>query len=410
MSLPVAVGVVLLVAGALSGAVGLAVLGGLSLVVTWLSTLWSRYGLQNVHYTRRLANDRAVWGDSVALEVTVHNDKLLPLGWLEADDFATENAVVRERPLIPSERPGLGILRNTWSLGPWERVVRHVHVEAVHRGRVEFSRVALSVADLFGRAVATEEQDQRATLIVRPRTVPVRAGPATLAPLGTRRARRGLLEDPVMFSGVRPFQPGDPRRRIHQRASARIGRPVSKRFEPSTAREVLVALDIQTHERAHWLLQYDEELVETLAVSAASLARRFILDGASCGLAANGWSYSLARAAYVAPRAGADQLTRIADMLGRLSSVPSVPFEDVLAELPGRLPSGALVCVVSSRDVIRIAGPLRRLRSGGFDVRHVAVGPRAAAHAARTRRLGIDAMTARLAPDWRTCDAITLAS
>ena len=409
MNVPVAVGFLLLLGGAISGAIGLSVLGVLALTVTWLSQLWSRRGLGRLTYTRRLSNDRAVWGDDVAVDVTIHNDKILPLGWLETDDYATESAVIRERPLLPSLRPGLGVMRNVWSLGPFERVERRVHLEADQRGRIEFSRVVLSVADLFGRAVASREEPHPAVLIVRPRSVPVRVSATTLAPMGTRRARHGLLEDPALFAGVRPFQPGDPRRRIHARATARIGRPVSRRYEPSIARDVVIAMDVQTHDGPYWLMAYDEDVMEGLTVATASLARRFIADGAACGLAANGWTYSLARSAFVAPRQGHDQLTRIADMLGRLSSVASVPYEDVLAGLPSRLPTGALVCLVSARDISTISTVVRRLRATGFELRHVAMGPQAAAHAARSRRLGIDAVVARLTPDWRTSDALVLA-
>ena len=410
MSPSVAVGLVVIAAGALGGVPGVAILGALAVTISWLSELWSRHGLARVTYTRRLTRDRAVWGDRVALDVTVHNAKLLPLGWLQADDFASESLVVEERPLLPSDRPGLGILRNVWALGPFERVDRRVHVVADHRGRYELSRVALSVADLFGRAVATAESTQPAHLIVRPRTVPVRSEAASVTLEGARRARRGLHEDPALFAGVRPFQPGDSRRRVHARASARVGRPVSKRFEPPIARDVVVALDVQTHEGPHWLLAYDEDVMESLAVTAASLARRFLADGAACGLVANGWTWSPAHTAVVAPRAGQEQLTRIADMLGRLSSIPSLPFEDVLAGLPARVPGGALVWIVSSRDVAALGGVLRGLRAAGFELRLVALGPHAAAHAARARRLGIEAVVALLRPDWRSCDAVALAS
>jgi len=404
-----AVGLLLLLVGAVSGAVGVSVLGALTLVVGWLSQLWSRHGLGRVTYTRRLAHDRAVWGDEVALDISVHNDKLLPLGWLQADDFATENLTIRERPLVPSDRPGYGVMRNVWALGPFQRIDRRVHVVADHRGRFVFSRVALSVADLFGRAVATDEAEQRDVLIVRPRTVPVRDTTSAIAPMGTRRARHGLFEDPALFAGIRPFQRGDPRRRVHARASARLGRPVSRRYEPSIARDVVIAMDVQTQPGPHWRLEYDEELMESLAVAAASLARRFIADGAACGLVANGWTYTMARSAFIAPRQGSDQLTRITDMLGRLSSVASVPFEDVLADLPARMAAGALVCLVSSRDVAAQGVVLRRIRAAGFDLRLVALGPGASAHVARARRLGIESVTARLQPDWRTSDALALA-
>ncbi len=408
MSAAVAVGSLMLVAGALSGAHGVSILGALTLVVMWLSRLWSRHGLNRVTYVRHLAHDRAVWGDEVAVDVSVHNDKLLPLGWIQAEDEATGTLTIRERPLTPSGRPGLGVMRNVWALGPFQQIERRVHIVADHRGRFVFSRVTLSVADLFGRAVATEEMEQGSVLIVRPRTVPVRNAAASIAPLGTRRARHGLFEDPALFAGVRPFQQGDPRRRVHARASARLGRPVSKRYEPSVARDVVVAMDVQTQAGPYWRLAYDEDLMESLAVTAASLARRFIADGAACGLVANGWTYTRARSAFIAPRPGRDQLTRIADMLGRLSSVASVPFVDVLAGLPGRLPAGALVCIVSSRDITTHGSVLRRVRATGFDLRFVALGPDAGAHVARARQLGIDAVVARLRPDWRSSDALTL--
>jgi uncharacterized protein (DUF58 family) len=403
------VGAGLVLLGAVANAPGLVLLGALGLLTSGLSGLWSRRGLDEVHYERHLANDRAVWGDSVELAVTIENRKLLPLAWLRADDFATDETTVREHALIASDRPGYAILRNVWTLAPFEQVRRRFHLEAAHRGLNRFEWVRLSVADLFGRDAATREEHRPATFLVRPRTVPVRTASGALAPLGSRRARHGLLEDPALFAGVRPFQPGDPRRRLHERATARIGRPVSKRFEPSTARQVVIALDIQTNDDPYWLLTYDEDLVESLAVAAASLARRLLADGAAVGVAVNGWTYSPAHTGFVSARGGARQLTRIADLLGRTSSVASLPFERMIAGLPGRIPSGTLVISVAARDLGPALPALRRLRASGFEVRHVAVGPRSRALAERARRGGIEAVAGHLDPDWRTSDALTLA-
>jgi len=399
----------LLILGLLADAPGLVVIAVLTLATSWLSTLWSRHGLAGVTYERRLEHDRAVWGDEVELTVTIDNAKLLPLAWIEAEDFASRDLSVRGRRLLASSRPGLAILQNLYSLGPYEQVRRTFHVIADHRGLYRFDSVRLSVADLFGRNVARSEEPSPATFLVRPRTVPVRTQTGSVVPLGTRRARRGQIEDPSLFAGVRPFQRGDPRRRIHERASARVGRPMSKRFEPSTARQALVALDIQTHDDPIWLLAYDEALVESLAVAAASLARQLLADGAACGLAVNGWTYSLARTGFVPPGRGVDQLSRIADALGRTSSTASLPFAQLLAGLPGRVAPGTLVFAMSSREPLAIVPVVRRLRSSGFEVRHIVLGPHARAHAARGRRLGIETFPARLDPDWRTSDALTIA-
>lgn len=400
----------LIVLGAVTAAPGIVLLGAFALATAWLSGLWSRRGLDRVLYGRRLARDRAVFGDSVELAVSVENRKLLPLPWVQADDFASDTITMREGPLLPSDRPGYRILRNIWTLGPFERVVRRAHVQAAHRGLYRFESVSLTVADLFGRGVATRRFEQPAALLVRPRTVVVRTAGGSVVPFGTRVARHGLLEDPALFAGVRPFQFGDPRPRLHQRATARAGRPLSKRFEPSTVREVCLAVDVQTQDGPRWLLAFDEDLVEAIIMAAASLARRLLADGASVGLAVNGWTYSLARFGYVPPRAGHDQLPRIMDLLGRTSSVPSISFERLIGEIPSRVSSGALVMTISSRDPAAVVPALRRLRGGGFEVRHVAVGSAAQAHARTVRRIGIPAYTAGLEPDWRSSDALTLAS
>lgn len=410
MTLPrLGVVVVLLVLGVLRGATGIILLAVLTVMTAWLSTLWSRRGLAHVSYQRHLANDRAVWGDHVDLEVSIENRKVLPLAWLRAEDFVTEGLQIVDHVLSSSGRYGFSVLQNVWSLGPFERIVRHHQINATHRGRVQFDSVRLTVADLFGDDGASREVDLLDTLLIRPRTVPVRTARGAVVPLGARRGLRGLVEDPSLFAGVRPFQAGDSRRRIHQRAFARTGRPLSKRFDPSTARQIVVALDIQTESVPYWSLAYEEDLVESLAVAAASLARRLVADGAACGVAFNGWTYSLARIGFVPPRAGGDQLIRIADQLARMSSTPSVPFDRVLATLPARLAPGTLVLTISSQDPIRFAPALRRLRASGYEHRHVSLGPDSVAHAARARLAGIDAVAGALDPDWRTSATLTLA-
>jgi uncharacterized protein (DUF58 family) len=404
-----AVAGLLLVLGILGTAPGLILLAVLTVLTAWLSTLWTRHGLTGVTYRRQLANDRAVWGDHVDLEVAVENRKVLPLAWLRADDFVTEDIEIDGRVLTSSGRYGFSTLQNAWSLGPFERVVRRLRIRATHRGRVQFDAVRLTVADLFGLDGASRETDLVDTLLIRPRTVPVRTPRGAVVPLGARRARRGLVEDPSLFAGVRPFQEGDSRRRIHQRAFARTGRPLTKRFDPSTARQILVALDIQTEGMPFWSLAYDDDMVETLAVAAGSIARRLIADGAACGVAFNGWTYSLARIGFVPPRTGGDQLIRIADQLARMSSTPSAPFDRVLATLPTRLAPGTLILSISSRDPVLFAPALRRLRASGYEHRHVSLGPAAVTHATRARLAGFDAVAGALDPDWRTSASLTLA-
>ena len=405
----IVLGLGMLLVGAALNAPGLLLIGGLTLLSRWLTTLWSRYGLRAIAFDRRLGSDRAVWGDEVALDVEVWNGKLLPVPLLVVDDHVTDTLHVVGRRLGASERPGQGTLSNAWSLLWYERVVRHLTIDARRRGVFTFGPVRLTVSDLFERGTNSEERELPARLLVRPRTVPVRSLEPARAPLGTSRSRASLFSDPSRFAGVRAYQPGDPLRRIHWRAMARTGVPVSRRYEPVNERHVLIAVDLQTVPGPHWLMLFDDDQVEGLCIAAASLSRRLLSDGAASGLLLGTQLAGGRRWAYLPPSSSPGQLGRIEDLLARVEPIISLPFERLLAVVPRRLAPGGTLIVLGSRDPQPYLEPMRRLARSGYAVRHRALGPDGEAHAESARAAGIDSGTAGLAPSWRDADALVLA-
>ncbi len=402
-------GIGLAIVGIAAGAPGVVLVGAMATLVSVLTTIWSKYGLRNVRYERTVPHDRAVWGDEVPLEVSVWNAKILPLAWLEIEDFLADGTMIREIPAERSDRPGFQVLRTTWTLASYEQVIRHFHLVADHRGYFRFGPARLRAADLFGRDISTVEDEAPGGFLVRPRTVPITITDPEVAPLGVHRARRGLHEDPALYAGVRQYQPGDPRNRMHWRATARLGKPVVKRFEPIMMRQSVIALDVQTNDDAYWMMTFEEELLESLMVAAGSLARHVIGQGGACGLAAAAWTGRIARLAYLAPATGAAQLAEISDVLGRMSSFSSAPFESLLNELPRRLTAGTSVLVVSSRDPGPNLAAEVRLAEMGFPVTHIAMGERRSEWADLANRAGLAGRTAHLAAGWRASDDLELA-
>lgn len=362
-----AIGLLLVLGGAVVGAPVVVVLGLAALVFDLARAVWSARGLDDVAYERRLGSHRAVVGDAIPLAVTVWNRKRLPLAWLRAEDAATAGVVIRERALVPSEDAGTA-LRNAWSLAPFERVVRHFTIEASRRGVHELGPVRLTVGDLFAAQAGALDVEAVDRWVVRPRSVPVHGALARERWGGDERGRRGPLEHPISYAGVRDYLPGEPLRRIHGPASARLGRPVVKRFDPAREREVLLALDIQTVPGAAWEATYIDDAVEGLCVAAASIARRLRDEGASFGLAVAGYAGTARAIAYLSPSESGAQLERVLDLLARLSSFPSAPFERLLGSLPRRLRPGATVLVLTARDPAPFAPTLRRLGRLGYGV------------------------------------------
>ena len=403
------IGLAMVIAGALLGAPGLLLIGGLTLLSRWLTTLWSRYGLRSIGYARRIATERAVWGDQVPLDIEVWNRKLLPVPLLTADDHVTDTLRVTGRTLVASERPGQSVLQNSWSLLWYERVVRHLVIDARRRGTFTFGPIRLTVSDLFERGTNSEDRDLPAELLVRPRTVPVRAPHTAQAPLGTAKSRASLFTDPSRFAGVRRYEPGDPMRRIHWRATARLGEPVSRRYEPVHERQVLLAVDLQTVPGPYWLMLFDDDQVEALCVAAASLARRMLRTDTACGLLVGAQLAGGRRWAYLPPSAAASQLGRIEDILARVQPILSLPFERLLSVVPKRLAPGGTIVSLGARDPEPYTDRLRRLSRSGYAVTHLTFGSDREVHRSQMAALGIAARVAELDPNWREADALVLA-
>jgi len=402
-------GLLLVAIGAVAGAGGL-VLAGVVIALVWLLRgLWTRFGLRALSYERRLEATRSVVGEEIRLDLTVRNRKLLPVPWLAVDDLVTRSATISGYNLEPADVPGFAFLRTTWTIGWFERATRRLQITAERRGVYEFRGARLLVADLFARELVSADRSDTALYRVIPRSVPVRTTGAMSDLPGTARARHGLFEDPSQFAGVRPYLPGDSSRRIHWRATARLGRPVSRRYDPGHEREMMLAIDLQTVPGPFWQMQYDDDLIEEVCTAAMSLARSILGDGIACGMAANAYSLGGRRAVHLATSAAPAQAARIADELAALSRWPSMPFGMLLGRLSRRMPPSTIVLALSAQAPAGFLPVMRRLRQSGHPVRLVSIGPEAPAAVQAVRAFGIPAGIARLSPDWRTADALELA-
>jgi uncharacterized protein (DUF58 family) len=373
-----------------------------------LTTVWARYGMRRVEYSRRLGTGRAIAGDSVPLDVTIWNRKRLPLPWVTAEDRLGERLIVRERPEMQADeyQQGTRLLRNDWALQWYERVVRHFHLDDLRRGSYRFGPVQLRVRDILGRLASEERLELSDTLVVAPAMAAVRHAEHEMSPLGERRARHSLTVDPALFAGVRPFQAGDSLRLIHWRATARLGSAVSRRLEPARGRTVMLVVDVQTVDGP--VLTWDDDAFESLTVVAASLARRLLGDGASLGMAAANFAGSAQKFAWLAPRASMAQLPRAGELLARIGPVPSAPLSALLTWLTMRMPAEAALILVTARDPGRHLAALRRMKRMGFGVELMTVGPDAAANAQVARLARLRAMTGTVEPSWEKPDAVIL--
>lgn len=394
------VGIAVAVLGILVGSPPVVFIGGAIVVIRLIAERWPRKVLDSLAYERAVNPTKTVVGDEVDLRITLWNRSRLPVAWAVAHDTLSER--LRLNPPTTTLPSIAGPMR------PFERITRRLKVVPTRRGVHEVGPVTFAVAEHFGTHLPRLESPlEPTTILARPLMAPVVGSSPQAAPLAQVRARQSLFTDPTLFAGVRPFQTGDPLRSVHWRASARTASLQTKRYEPALSRQQVLVFDVQTIEGPYWMLGYDEDLFEDLCVAALSLARMLIMQDASCGFAAAGFSRTTQRYVFLPPRADRAQIERIGDMLARMTPESSAPFTQLLSWLPHRVARGTALVILSGRSPESSAPVVRRLLQSGFPV-HFLLFRDAEEHIAVARRAGLPAWPAAVDSDGGVPRAVSI--
>jgi uncharacterized protein (DUF58 family) len=339
-------------------------LGLLTLVTAGGAWLWARYSLRNVVYHRELLADRVFPGDAVEMRVSLVNRKLLPLAWLDIEDQIPDRLRIVEQETIPSGIPGIDVLRITTAMRWYERVTWRFHVTCPVRGYYTFGPVALRSGDLFGFFTAREELHSYVSLIVYPRVVPLdQFGIPPRHLFGDLRVQRRLLTDPSRTVGVRDYHPEDSFRHVHWKATARTQALQTKVFEPTTAVQFGVFLNLDTFE--HYWEGVDYERAEHAITVAASLAMRAIDERHVVGMYANGVVGGSDQALRLRPSRSPSQGAEILAGLAKLSPIASINFPRLLKAETARFPFGSTIVIVTALMTDAIAAVMIELARVG---------------------------------------------
>lgn len=230
------VGALLVVVGTTAQAGWIFILsaGVLGLVLSGVFT-WHRLGAATV--TRSLPA-RAGVGEDVAVTLAVHNSssKRTPVMRVEDRFPAFEEVAVACESLRPGSSATIELERT-----------------ALSRGVFDSGEVKLATAAPFGLMRTRRSTEAPSRLIVHPAVTdvsgfPLPETPATTADEALVVARSGAGE---VFAGVRDYRPGDQRRWIHWRTTARTGRlAVREHEEPARSPVVLVVAGLGSDDTA----------------------------------------------------------------------------------------------------------------------------------------------------------------
>lgn len=286
--------------------------------------------LAQLRVTRRLPVN-APRGMPFVSEVTLHNEgtrpivatlrDVLPAAAVEGPEFVPIELAAGERDAIAAR---LTIpIRGRHKVGPaWVRVAGPLRML---EGQRHFD--STGVVKVLPETYASREtlnQDQRARLL-------------QLDKLTKARSHGAGSE----FESLAEYRPGDDPRRIDWRTTARIRRPVIRRYQVERHRDVMIAVDCG---RLMGASVGNGTKLDCAVDSALMLARVAMQTGDRCGIAV----FDDAVRGYLAPVAGASSIGPLAEQVFDLESkMRESDFGAMFAELQLRQPRRSLVVVIS---------------------------------------------------------------
>ncbi|MCB8948878.1 MAG: DUF58 domain-containing protein [Ardenticatenaceae bacterium] len=340
-------------------------LGFVLLLIVGVSTVWKNLSLLGVTYERRFNRNRVFPGESIEMTITVGNDKLLPLTWLQFRDelpvaVEDEDAIGQ----VTSEMNGRYTLLNTFSLYGREQTERTFTLRFPKRGFYKLGPVTYESGDIFTLFTRQRDHLYLDQLIIFPQIYPLEElGLPAKEPFGEVKVYRSLFTDPIKTQGVRDYQPGDRFRDVHWKATAVRGSLQTKVYDPSTGMTIAVFLNVATFPR-HWM-GFDPELLERGVSVAGSIANYGIQQGWGVGVYANGSIPNSDQPIRVQPGRSPEQLAHILEALAAVTEFATGSIENMMMRTSPSLPWASTIVLVTAVVTDEMMVALLRLKEAG---------------------------------------------
>ena len=203
-----------------------------------------------------LTHERVVAGHGVTGEIAVRNDSARPALPGRLDIPVGRGLVEFAVPLL---RPGHG-------------VTEALEIPPLPRGVVRIGPVTTVRSDPVGLLRREHAFDDVHDLYVHPRTVGLPSTSAGLVRDLEGSATRRLVDADMSFHAIREYVPGDSRRQVHWKSTAKTGRLMVRQYEESRRSRMAVVLAAATQEYS------DADEYELAVSAAASLGLRAVRD------------------------------------------------------------------------------------------------------------------------------------
>jgi uncharacterized protein (DUF58 family) len=348
------------------------------LLIVCQVAVYCRFGLRCVDYSRSFEKRRIYAGETVTMVEVLENRKLLPVPWLRAESAAPEHLRFGRQENL--DVAGGRFHKSVFFLGSYKRITRRHAVTADRRGYYDLSLVSLTAGDLLGLAQVSRDVKGDARLLVYPAVTRQDELPQeVLQWQGEVSVRRWTDPDPILTTGVREYRPGDSRRDINWRASARMDDIYVNNRDYTVQPRLLVMLNTQIRADLWGGMEPEEvEVIERGVSLAAAVACWGGANGMLPGLRANGGSVlPNAEEGLISVDSGSGGAEAVLEALAALKIEMRVPFARLLEQERERKTSGMDILCISAYWDGELEKCAEELRRAGNRVYHIPIGGKA---------------------------------
>lgn len=312
---------------------------------------------------RNVSEYRLFPGERADVELTVVNERRIPLSWLHIIDDSHPSLKVTPRA------------RFMTSLKARDKRNLNYTIEAKKRGVFSLSGATVETGDPFGlhqfmfpkRVIESPFNDipgsdgNEKEIIVYPRVRPLSSlGLSTYFIMDGQGRSKQSLADPLKLIGTREYVVGESLRHVHWKASAHVGSLQMKMFEGTHHMDVSLLLDLRNEAYPSWNVEQISELaIETAAsIVFETNKRRGSFDVTIIGKLSDGISATRSTAnenrngvVRLARGRGPEKVGSVLETLARIDlSYKDIQLESVIANNVRRLRPESTLVVISPRS------------------------------------------------------------
>ena len=246
------------------------------------------------------------------------------------------------------------------------------NVRAIRRGVYTVGPLRIRVCDPLGLGGVTVRSDQKSSLVVYPKPLPVEswslmAGSASMGMLG-RILGRPSPGASAEFYGARKYYPGDDLRRVHWRSAARARELIVKEFRDEVeASEVIIAIDAQS---GYEIGEGPDSSLDYAARAAAYISERAVEVGGRVSL------LSGHEPGRIAARAeSVSELWMVMEYLAGVQADAGSSLCEILAAAAPHMRTSSALVLIGSRTDEPLRAIVQRLQAQDVAIAQIYVDP-----------------------------------